>query len=236
MERTFFSAGKRVWMVCGIIMAVGLFTACKKSGNGPANPVSALMVFNVAPDKSAIGVRLSGNSLTQSPIAYGGFTGSYLSIYPGNRTIETFDSAAAFVSTDYSFDQGRYYSLFILGNAGNYSNLVVNDNFDSLSKASGKAYIRYINAVADSSKPSVNVKAGSADIFKDNAAFKSVTAFVPVTPGDINISINNESSINASRTVAVEQGKVYTILLMGSPQATDSVNKVQIRYIQNGGL
>src|ERR1700712_884592 len=110
-----------------VMMGAMFFTACKKSNNEIPNvKVAALMAFNLAPDKSAIGINLSGSNLVASPIGYTGFTGSYLQIYPGTRTIQAFDNSNnAFATSDYTFDTSRYYSLFVIGNNGAYKNLVV---------------------------------------------------------------------------------------------------------------
>ena len=237
MKKRIFSIRLQLIVIGCIVFAGGLFTACKKSNDNSGNtPVAALMAFNLAPDKSSIGIKLSGSDLVQTPLNYSGFTGSYLPVYPGNRTIEAFDSSnTSFSSSNNSFEEGKYYSLFVVGNNGSYSNLVVNDNFDSLS-AGDQAYVRYINAIPDSSKPLVNITAGGNNVFHTNAAFSTVSEFASVPAGDLAISLTNESTINASRTISLEQKKVYTILLLGNPAATDSTGKVQIRFIENGGL
>jgi len=237
MKKRIFSIRLQLIVIGCIVFAGGLFTACKKSNDNSGNtPVAALMAFNLAPDKSSIGIKLSGSDLVQTPLNYSGFTGSYLPVYPGNMTIEAFDSSnTSFSSSSNSFEEGKYYSLFVVGNNGSYSNLVVNDNFDSLS-AGDQAYVRYINAIPDSSKPLVNITAGGNNVFHTNAAFSTVSEFASVPAGDLAISLTNESTINASRTISLEQKKVYTILLLGNPAATDSTGKVQIRFIENGGL
>ncbi len=214
------------------------FTACKKSNdNIPNTPAAGLMAFNLAPDKSAIGVSLSGNSLVSSPIGYTGYTGNYLSIYPGTRSIETFDNnSSPFISSQYSFDTSKYYTLFVVGNNGTYQNLVVNDNVESLTATNGSAYIRYINAIPDSSKPNVSIISGGTNIVNDNAAFTTVSPFVAIPAGDAVIGANNENSIHLNRTINLEEKKVYTVMLVGNPAATDSTAKVQIRFILNGGL
>lgn len=237
MKKIFFSARVPLFAVIGMLVAGGLFTACKKSNDIPNTPVAGLMAFNLAPDKPAVRIKLSGSDLLQSPLTYTGFTGGYSSIYTGARNIETFgDSSVPFASASYSFEPNKYYSLFVTGNNGTYNNLVVLDNFDSLSANSGQAYIRYINAIPDSSKPLVHITAGSSTIFNTNAGFSSVSEFAAVPPGELNIGLTNEGTINTSRIITVEQKKVYTILLLGNPAATDTTTKVQIRFVENGSL
>ena len=116
---------------------------------------AGLMAFNLSPDKPAIGIALSGSNLTNAALGYTNYTGGYLNIYSGSRTIEAYDAGGGntFTASDYNFEQNKYYSLFIVGKDSAYRNIVVNDQLDSLSANSGKAFIRYVNAVPDSSRP-----------------------------------------------------------------------------------
>jgi hypothetical protein len=237
MKRTFWKDGKQLLVVGCMVLLIAALASCKKSNDNMSNPPSAaVMAFNLAPDKAAVGISLSGSNLLQTPLPYGAYSGAYLSIYTGNRIVEAYEQGnPPFASTNFSFDSSRYYSVFVLGNKGNYKNLVVNDNFDSLA-STDKAYVRYINAIPDSSKPQINISAGGSPVVTTAAGYSSLSDFVPVAAGDLSVSVNNEGSINSSRTISIEQKKVYTILLTGDPAATDSSAKVQIRYIQNGSL
>ena len=227
-------------LVLSVAAAGILFTACLKNNdtNTPQTPVAGLMAFNLAPDQSAVTITLSGNALTASPLGYTSYTGAYQSIYTGTRAIESFSQAnASLVSTSYNFEQDKYYSLFVVGYNNSYRNVVSLDNFDSLSTTQGNAYIRYINAIADTvGTPAVTITAGGNSVVNENASFASVSEFKAVSPGSVSIAVKNGTAIDTSRTISVEQNKAYTILLTGVPGATDDIKKVQIRFIQNGSL
>ena len=217
----------------GILIAGVLFTACKKSNFESNNPdVAGLMSFNLAPDKSVI-LGLSGSQLTNLPLAFTSYTGGYQNIYPGNRTFESYDytTGDSLASTGFTFEAKKYYSAFVVGSAGTYQNVVVNDNFDSLSGSSGKAYIRYVNAINGSSNAAVTITSGGTPA-NSTAAFASVSAFTAVNPGDVTIAVS-EGSVNASRTITVEPKKVYTVLLVSGASTADPA---QIKYIINGTL
>lgn len=237
--KKFFSA-RRLLAVSGVTALLLVFASCKKSdNNNPDVPVAGLMAFNLAPDKPAIGFALSGNSLTNSPITYTNYTGGYLGIYTGNRSVTAFDatSGSSIANLDYTFDQDKYYSLFFVGNGGAYKNVVVSDNIDSLSGSSGKAYIRYINAIADSvSQPLVTIADNAGNIIDENAAFSKVSNFAAAMPGPVTITANDNNAIQTNRTITLEDKKVYTALLIGIPGSTDTATSVQIRYIENGKL
>jgi hypothetical protein len=225
--------------VVAVVSSGVLFSACLKDKdyNNPDIPAAGLTSFNLAPDQSGLVIRLSGNSLTQSPLTYTGYT--YNNLYVGNRNIESFsyNSNSQLTSTNYNFEQDKYYSLFVIGNNGAYRNVVSVDNFDSLSASSGKAYVRYVNAITDSvNTPTVTIAASGSNVVNENAAYGGVGAFTAVTAGSITVAVKNNNGVDANRNITVEQKKAYTILLVGVPGATDENKKVQIRYISSGTL
>lgn len=241
MKRIF--SGNRIGLKHAVMALsfVLLLAACSKFDNDDNNsgtPVSGLMAFNLVPDKDAIGISLNGNNLTPTPLNYTSFTGTYQRVFAGNRQIESYEinSDSTLATSAFAFEPDKFYSLFVTGANGEYRNIIVRDNVDSLSAESGKAYLRYINAIPDSTKPTVTITAGGGEIFNSEAGYSTVSEFAEANPGQVSIAVKNNSTINADRTISLEQGKVYTILLLGLPEAGDTTHKVQIRYIENGSL
>lgn len=241
MKRFFSSIRSALLPVSAILVVSVLVAACSKfdnDDNGADTPVSGLMAFNLVPDKSAIGITIGGNNLTNAPLVYTNFTGVYQRIFSGNRELESFDvnSDSSLAKTAGNFEVNKYYSVFVVGANGSYSNLVTHDNFDSLSSSTGKAYLRYINAIPDSTQPTVTINAGNNNVVSKPAAFTAISEFVAVDPGQVTVTVNNNSNINANRSIELQQGKVYTILLIGLAGSTDTDKAVQIKYIENGSL
>lgn len=226
--------------VLGLVTTAVLFTACLKDNDEHVDiPAAGLMAFNLAPDQESVVIALSGNWLTQQPLGFGSYTGTYRNIYTGNREVASYDYPAnePLAAINQDFKDSTWYSAFVIGYDGNYRNVVVTDNFDSLSASSGKAYVRYINAVADSVNASaVTIAKGGSNVVNDNAAFGHVSEFTAVDPGEISIAIKQGSAIDASRSITVEEKQVYTILLIGVPGETSDQKKVQIKFINNGTL
>lgn len=220
----------------GLFGLLMLFSACSKNDARIDTPVAGLMVFNLVPDQERIGVALSGDLLPGGSLPYTSFTGRYINIFPGTRVIESFSVAtnSTLDSVPYSFDQSRYYSVFVTGANGVYKNIITEDNYDSLTASSGKAYVRFVHAIPDSSVASVSIAAPGAEAISRTASYGDISEFLAVSPGQLEVGISNEGSVNASRTISVAQSKAYTILMMGLPNGQDTTRAVQIRFVENG--
>jgi hypothetical protein len=237
--KSFFSIRTIFVAITGTVAMAFLLSACSKFKDDSNNiPAAGLMYFNLAPDQAGIFITLSGNSLNNLPLSYTNYSGAYQTVYPGNRPIQTYSypSDSAIAEGNSIFTPNKYYSLFVVGANGKYQNVVTNDNFDSLSNTSGKAFVRYINAIPDSSKPAVTIAANGNNVINDNASFSTVSEFRTVDAGEVAVKVNNGSSIDANRNITLEQGKVYTVLLVGVPGDSDSAKAVQIKYILNGNI
>lgn len=229
-----FSSSAR--LLAGLFVLAFLFSACKKNDDGigqQTGPVAGLMALNLSPDQSAVGFSLSGNTLGGGALGYNSYTGGYLPVYTGTREVRTFDyyTGSTLAISNNEFKDSMYYSAFLLGANGNYRNVVVNDQLNSLTVVPGKAWVRYINAIPDSASSPVVTVAGDAPA---STPYATVSSFAQVTAGPVTTSISNGTDISANRTVTMEENKAYTLLFIGLPNATDSAKKVQIRVIENG--
>lgn len=235
MKTLLLSFRLRLLAAAGVLTTLA-FSACNKLDNDdiPDAPVAGVMAFNLAPDVSQAAIALSGGSLTPTPLAFNSYTGGYLGVYSGEREVQSYNYGVGntVATSTFTFDQDKYYSIFLVGANNTYRNVVVNDNLEDLS-GSGQAFVRYINAIPDSSRPVVTVNAGGNNVVNDNAAFASVSGFTAVTPGDVTVRVSNGGTIEANRTITLEQGKIYTVLLTGKAGSAGT-DGVQIRYIQNG--
>lgn len=231
-----FSFSRVVSVAFVAVTFVVLLASCKKDlDQGTPIPAAGLLVHNLAPDQNALGVALSGSLLSNSPLAYTNYSGNYRNVYAGQREVAVFDyfTDSVIAKSNFSFENGKLYSLFVTGNKGVYSSLFVPDEVDSTA-SSEKAYVRFVNAIPDSGVSKVTVTSSGSTVVDDDARFRTVSDFAAVEPGNVLVSINNGTNINANRTLQLQKGWVYTALLIGDPSATDTSKKVQVRYIQNG--
>lgn len=243
MNKALFYLRRSLVPVLAVVAAGVLFTACLKDKDYDNTPVPAagLMTFNLAPDQSNLLVRLSGNLLTQQPLNYTSYSGVYQNIYVGDRQIEAFNYNAGktLTSSRYNFENGKYYSLFVTGVDSAYRNIVSVDDFAKLDSVStsGKAYVRYINAITDTVNAStVTIAAGGTNVVNESAPYGKVNEFTEVTAGSVAVTVKNNNGVDASRTISLEANKVYTLLLIGQPGVTDATKQVQIKFVANGLL
>ncbi|MCG2617520.1 DUF4397 domain-containing protein [Terrimonas sp. NA20] len=238
MKSVFSNFRSGILTIALAAVAATIFVSCSKNndGDGQTQPAAGLLAVNLAPDQSALVLTLNGNSLTNFPLPYTNFTGGYLPVFPGSRTLDAYSSNSTssqpLASTTAALDVEKYYSAFTIGAGNKYRNVIVQDNFDSLN-ANGNAYIRFVNAIIDSVQlPVVVIRANGTDVVNRQAPYASVSDFVAVTPGSVLIDVNNNAGVDADRTLTLEQNKVYTVLLTGLPGTTPSGE--MIKFITNG--
>lgn len=221
-----------------ILLLVIVFSACKKN-NTITTPSASLMAFNLITDKDAVFITLSGNRLTNTPLGYTSFTGGYLPIYIGSRDVKSIDAntGTTLALSTKVFADSMYYSLFTIGKNGSYRNVIANDSLNKLTISTGQAFVRYINAIPDSTvSPLVIISSNGSNIVNTTAGFGTVSGFTKVNAGNINVGVNSGDSISATRSIVVEESKAYTILLTGIPNAADTTKSVKIKYITNGTI
>ncbi|HRD57404.1 MAG TPA: hypothetical protein PK504_05110 [Ferruginibacter sp.] len=219
-------------LTLSLLAIVFLLSSCSKNNNDNRIPRAGFMAFNLAPDKPAIGYTLSGNQLAYTPLGYTSYTGNYLPISIGQREVRTFDfnNGNTIATSQQSFLDSAYYSAFLVGAVGVYSNVIVRDEFENVLPVTGKAWVRYINAVTDTTaRPNITIGTNT-----ETTVFGSVSSFTEVNAGNLDITIENGSNFRAERTITVAENNIYTILFVGQPGQSDPNLAVQIKYIQNG--
>ena len=221
------------------LISVLLFSACKKNDVVTTSPTSGLMAFNLLPDSTPpVVFVLDNNSLTNMPLSFNNYTGTYLNIFSGQRTLGLFQAGtdSSLASANYTFEPKKYYSAFAVGANGTYKTMIVDDHLDSLPDSTGNAFVRYVNAIPDSSSQKVTISSNQSNDLTGNTSFGDVSGFTAITPGDITVNLSNDSTISATKTIALEKDKIYTLLLTGMAHATDTAKAVKIKYIVNGTL
>lgn len=240
MKKVMILLRKNLLPITGIFLMAILFGACKKSEvNNPRTPAAGLMAFNLIPNAGGIGVAIGNNSLTPQALYFNNFTGVYKAVYTGDRELESynFGSGSTLAKEPHNFKDSSYYTVFVMGANDVYSNVFVEDKLESLPQDDKtKTYVRFVNAIPDSTSSTVSIVGGANIIFNGLSKYKEVSEFKEIPSGDVRVQIDNESTIDKSRTITLEKGKIYTVLLSGIPESTNTDFKVDIKFIVNATL
>lgn len=231
---------KNLLPLTGIFLVAILFGACKKSDvEKTRTPAAGLMAFNLIPNSGGIGVAIGSNSITQQALYFNSFTGAYRPVYTGDRNLESysFGTGSTLAKEPHTFKDSAYYTVFVMGANDEYSNVFVEDKLESIpAEDKTKTYVRFVNAIPDSSTSKVTISADGVDVFNSVSAFKEVSEFKEVASGDVMVKLDNESTIDTSRTITLEKGKIYTVLLTGMPESTNTDFGIDIKFITNASL
>lgn len=224
-------------IVAGLLVTSLFLSSCLKNNSQPT-PSAGLMILNLVPDQQSVDVFADNSRLLNVPLQYFTFSGNYLSLYIGNRQLQSYGygSATPIATTTASLKDSSYYSLFVVGTDGDYKNVFVEDKFSSLPTTTGNAFVRYINAVTGDQESNISISKGSDPLFDDANKLGFVSDFKEVTPGDIDIASVQEGSSPVTRSITVEQNGIYTVLIAGIPGTTDAEKGIQIKFIKNGNL
>ena len=231
---------KNLLPITGIFLVALLFGSCKKKDvDNIRTPAAGLMAFNLIPNQGGIGVAIGSNSLTPQALYFNNFTGVYKAVYTGERSLESysFGSGSTLAKEPHTFKDSSYYTVFVMGANNVYSNVFVEDKLENIpSEDKMKTFVRFVNAVPDSSNSKVTISAGGVDAFNSISAYKEVSQFKEIASGDVIVKMDNESTIDKSRTIKLEKGKVYTVLLTGMPESTNTDFEIDIKFIVNASL
>lgn len=225
------------------LLCVAALAGCEKNAvqdiTGPLAS-SRIKFFNFGVNSPAVNfyandtkmTAISSSSGTESTngVSYGGVgSGSYYSaIAPGQYTIS--GKIAAATDKDLSIStlpvtiaEGKYYSYYLSGfyntTGKTVESFVVEDALPAFDY--GNAYVRFVNAISNSSPMVLSVKhqtSGVTTAIGAAVAYKSAGAFVSLPNGvyDISTRVSGATTNAITRTgVSFSAGSVYTISSRG---------------------
>ncbi len=221
-----------------LVISGVLFQSCLKKKQVDPPTISALMIANLAHDRPNTGFAVGNANITSAVLGFFNYTKEYAAVYSGASKVRAYfanNPNSVIATTETNFEEEQFYSSFLIGAAGNYKNLVVNDRVHNLPLLSGKAYIRYVYAVPDSSSSIVAVSIDDVPAMSESARFGSLSSFVAVNAGNMQVKTNNFSNISTTLSALLEEKKIYTIIVAGNP-ASANADSVQTKVIENGVL
>jgi len=195
--------------------------ACKKD-NAQPQQVSGLKVINAFADTLSLDFIVDQTIINSNPFKYN-VKSTYLSLYPGNKTIGIAKRRANkfLASQVFPLVQGKGYSFFVLDTLSTNTKKFLLIEDDLSDPAADKAKVRFINLSKDAPALNLGIEGKDTDLFT-NKAFYEYTAFSAVDPGEsVTFNIKENTTVKATvPNVKIEKGKIYTIYAKGLKDAT----------------
>jgi hypothetical protein len=198
-----------------LILFIGIASCKKEVDDAPVTAATVnLNVVNATADTLNFyvnGSRVNVNSFLY-PFGYSGYTGVAVGAY--NFQFKKARKPAILFELPAFLDSAVTYSAFVGGLSAEQSFSII----DTLkADTASRAMVRFVNASPDSGNLDVYVGLGDTVNFKARA-FKSATVFVPVTPGNKSVRLQQSGSgaLLATVTRTFVAGRIYTIFSKGT--------------------
>ncbi len=228
-----------------ILSAAALLVSCEKNSlQLPIDPVTIgarLKLINAAPDFPGIELAIGGKKFSgftpvgataTSPGTPAGLpfnntfpnTGSnYAIVTPGQQAIaisapatSTANSATAINAQNLTFEDNKYYSLFVAGAGAQPEILLVNDNFEGASDPS-KFYVRFVNLIPGSTYD-VALTAPNTTL-TTNLTYRAVSPFISIDaiagPTFAFRAPGSATNIGSIQFTSSASGRAVTVFLRG---------------------
>ncbi len=186
-----------------------------------------LRVMHASPDAPAVDV-LVNDAKTLSNVPFPADSG-YLSLLAGNYNLKVnaANTTTTVINADATLTRGKSYSVFAVGLLAGIEPLVLEDDRTTVAD---KARVRVIHASPDA--PNVDVLANDAKVLS-NVPFKTASAYLEVPAGNYVFKLNVAGTATTALTspsIALEAGKVYTAIAIGST-ASGASNPLALKLL-----
>lgn len=196
-------------------------------------PLAYVSIYHGSPNAPELDVFVDDRQINR--LEFTDYTG-YLNFYTGTRNfkINPFNASNALIDTTITFEDGAFYSMFIVNSPSNVEAITVRDS--AAAPASGKAKVRFINLSPDAGALDVVSDEGAAPLFASQE-FKLPSGFVELDADNISFVIHSAGGNDELVTVSdieLLSGRFYTIIARGfaNPPAGNN-NALSLEVITN---
>jgi len=171
-----------------LLAVVTAFSSCKKDDideSGSAN----VKVVNASSTSSAQGFYLASKTVVQGGLTFGNASSNYIVVNSGNSLqvqLKNEGSESAYATSEYDFDKGGYYTVFLAGDGQAARVQVYADDMNPPS--SSKAKVRFIH-LSDAAPANVDIRSNSQTNLAANLARNSTSSYIEVDPGVLSLQV-----------------------------------------------
>lgn len=222
-------SNRKLLTAAALLMSLGCITSCKKNDINPDGYMN-LKVVNAAPGSGPQSFTLADQVLVSGGLDFTDAS-DYISTHSGTNLVARFMNGgtnAVYATGSLWTGDNQNFTIYL---AGEGSSARVKSYQDDLSAPqSGMAKIRFIH-FSDAAPSNIKVKDLAGNNIFSTIVIKDVaTGYQNVNPGTFSLKIYNIISgdiIGDFTVTSLQAGKIYTLYLTGSTNATLSVQKVQ---------
>lgn len=203
-------------------------TSCKKNDVDESGSAK-IKVINASSASADQGFYLANSAVVQGGLGSGEASDDYILTNSGKNLVTEFRTVGS--STPYAtgksdFDNGKEYSVFLVGEGQSARIKVYTD--DNSAPTSGQAKVRFIH-LSDAAPANVDVKRGDGTPLVANLARDNASNYVTIEPGILRLQVSqNGQSANLGEfsLSAFQANKIYTVYITGS-----TANNIAVRQI-----
>ncbi|WP_256011359.1 DUF4397 domain-containing protein [Desertivirga xinjiangensis] len=197
------------------LSSVMILSSCSKDDDDDDMDGANIQVIHSAEGTGRVELYLDNQKVNNSAVAYAQSSG-YLRTTTGAKTaeIKLEGSTQVVSSTNVNFESGKNYTIYVTNSGTAASTVTTSDN--TTKPTAGNAKVRFVNLSALLSNATIMLDNSLS--LSGNLAFGSTTDYSVVSAGEHNFKATAASNANIStnKTFSVQDGKVYTIYLMGT--------------------
>jgi hypothetical protein len=209
----FTTITKRVFTYASVaLLGITILSSCKKDDEYDVGETAAqVSLINASTNAGDSRLYVDGTLRTPTNVAYGNASG-YYGTFVGNQTVEVKSASgdATLTSSSTQLDALGYYSFVLVGQNNSLGLVTVSD--PGTAPASGKARVRFVNAVTNANTASLSN--GSSTV-ADQVSYRAVSAPAEVNAGSYTFTAVSGNSRSAATTATLEAGKVYVVYAKG---------------------
>lgn len=204
-------------MICLLALSTVLFSACSKDDPTPTpTPTAKVLVAHASPNAPGVDLLVDDTKQNTAALTFPANTG-YLTVNAGTRNIKVnvAGTTTTVINANVNFEANKNYSVFAVDSVSKISAIVLGD--DLTAPASGKAHVRFVHLSPNA--PAVDIAvASTGTVVFPNTAFKSGTAFTPLTAGTYNLDVRVAGTSTVALVlpaITLQAGKIYTVFAKG---------------------
>ncbi|MCA9670221.1 MAG: DUF4397 domain-containing protein [Myxococcales bacterium] len=222
-------------IVSAALAALALsLVACGGEQTDGAN-MASMRIVHGSFDGPPVNVIVDGNQMA-SKLPYAAAS-PYMPIAAGPHNLQVEAGGKILLSTMLQMVPGTAYTVYAVGSAQNISALISKEPNAQTSSTLPTASARLIHAAPDAPNVDIKLDSGNGPAVFSNVSYQSVTAYAEVQAKSYSFVVTAAGSTDAVvafKPVALEAGKRYTIIALGTLDPNDKFDfKVRV-FVDNG--